>query len=347
MKHSALARLAAIVVVSAAIVTACGDDDSAGRTADTPAAGSRAPSGPAPTTSATAATGTVGAVGTTRIVETSRGPVEVPERAAAVVAGDYYGQYSLVDLGVTPVGITGGAPSGEPYASALADVPIVGDWAAADPEQVAAVTPDLVLLTVDTDDRLYDLLSEVAPTVEISFQQLSLEDVMTRVGQAVGREAEAARLISDYEARAAAIADEFADTLAATTWATFSPAEPGSWFLLSPEWPDNAVISRAGVQFSDAVVELGDSSDDYAAERSLEELTLLGDADVILVPADPDGNIDATMQPYLESPIWQALPAVQAGNVFPAPWGTSSIGMADDLLTALETILPEVTSPAT
>ncbi|MFT3853371.1 MAG: ABC transporter substrate-binding protein [Ilumatobacteraceae bacterium] len=339
-------RLAAIAVLGIALV-ACGSGDSSSTTptssATTAAATVAAPTvvaSDAPTT--TPPPSTPSTAGATRTIQTDRGPVDVPEAAERVVAADYYGQYTLVDLGLIPVGISGGAPANEPYASQLAGVPVVGDYNAPFVEQVAAVKPDLIIRTIDTDDDLYKQLSAVAPTVEISFQKLSLKDVITEIGDAVGRSDETARLTQAYDAHAARIATSNADALATTRWVTFSPAEGGQWFLLSPAWTDNAVLADAGVHFADAVVHLGEASDDYSAEQSLEQLPTLADADVILVPADPTGAVDATMQPFLDSPLWKALPAVVAGNVFPAPSGTSSLGMADELLDRLEQIIPEI-----
>lgn len=278
----------------------------------------------------------------TRVVETTRGPVEVPAAAERVVAADYYGQYPLVDLGLVPVGIVGGAPYNDPYASAVADVAVVGDWDGPFLESIAALEPDLILRTVDTDDHLYAGLSAIAPTVEISFQQLSFEEVMLEVGAAVGRPDAAAALVAEYHLRAEAIATEHAEVIATTKWVTFSPIGGGQWFLMSPAWPDNVVLGDAGIQFADAVVELGETSDDYAVERSWEAISLLVDADVILVPADADGKIDASMADIVDSPVWQTLPAVQAGNVFAAPSGTSSLGMAAELLERVDEIIPQI-----
>lgn len=278
----------------------------------------------------------------TRVIETGRGPVEVPATATRVVAADYYGQYPLVDLGVVPVGIVGGAPYNDPYASAVADAAVVGDWDGPFLEPIAALEPDLILRTVDTDDGLYAGLSVIAPTVEISFQQLSFEEVMLEVGAAVGRTEQAEALVAAYHVRAEQIAADHAEVIATTRWATLSPLEGGQWFLLSPAWPDNVVLGDAGIRFADAVVELGETSDDYAVERSLEAIALLADADVILVPADTEGEIDVSMAEIVDSAIWQTLPAVQAGNVFAAPSGTSSLGMAAELLDRVDEIIPQI-----
>ena len=117
---------------------------------------------------------------------------------------------------------------------------------------------------------------------------------MAAIGDAVGRPEEAAGLVRAYDEHAAAIATTHADALARTKRVTFNPADAGQWFLLSPAWTANAVLA---------------------------------DADVILVPADTTGAIDPIMQPFLDAPLWQALLAVTAGTVFPAPSGTSSLGM--------------------
>lgn len=281
----------------------------------------------------------------TRMVDTDKGPVEIPASPARVVCADYFGMFPLVDIGVVPVGISGGAGETEPYATELADAVVIGDYLDPELESVASVEPDVILRTIDTDDQLYEQLSGIAPTVVVSFEGLGLVEVVQQVGAIFGRDAEAAELVATYEARGAELADTYADVIEATTWATVSAAVDSQWFLLSPAWTDNEAISVAGIRFSDAVVEIGEESDDYAHERSLEQLDLLSDADVLLVTATPDGGIDPSMDPIMASPLWATLPAVQAGNVFAAPQGTSSLGMAIALLDVLDDVLGQVTVP--
>lgn len=135
-----------------------------------------------------------------RQVATDKGTITVPNRAERVVCADFYGAFAVVDLGLTPVGAAGEGydNTGDRYAPPLADVPSVGDFTEPDLEKVAAQRPDLILRTIDTDDKLYEQLQSIAPTAVISFQQLSLTDVAVRVGDVLGRADAATELEQQY-----------------------------------------------------------------------------------------------------------------------------------------------------
>lgn len=272
---------------------------------------------------------------TTRTIQTDRGPVELPVRPQRLACADFYGSFQAIDLGLTPVGISGGSSDLEPYKSRLKDVATIGDFERPDVEKLAAVRPDVILRTIDTDDALYEQLSKVAPTVEVSFQQLSLTEVTTRVANALNRERQAAELVRRHDQRAAGIRRAYADVLAATRWTQVSPAASGEWFLTSAAWTDNAVLIAAGVRLARA----GAAQKEPVKAYSLERMEMIADSDVIVVPAGEDGRTDPTMKEILAADVWQALPAVKRGRSYPLPPGTSSLGMALGLLDALEDVL--------
>lgn len=121
--------------------------------------------------------------------------------------------------------------SGPTYAPQLAKVPLFGDFATPDPEKVADTEPDLILRTIDTDDALYEQVAGIAPTVVISFQQLSLTEVAIRPEQA-------AALLAKYEGRCAEMRSTHADVLERFTF-TFAPvASDATFWTLGEKWTD-------------------------------------------------------------------------------------------------------------
>lgn len=277
----------------------------------------------------------------TRVVETDRGPVSVPAAPERVACADFFGAFTVVDLGLIPVGVSGSGyeNTGGEYPRKLDGIPAVGDFLEPNAERIAATQPDLILRTIDTDDELYDELSAVAPTVVISFQQLSLPEVALRVGDAIDRIDEAEALDARYRERCDDIATGFADVLSGRRFAYLSTAADGTWWTLGPAWTDTRVLVDAGVRLAEPSATQADPTQEYA----LEQLEILEPADVLLIPAGPDMVTSAPENTMVtDTPLWATLPAVRAGRVYAIPYGAASIGTAFMLQDRLRDVLSDL-----
>lgn len=314
--RSARTTLAALAALTAALLGACSD------------AGSEDPRTDPPSGSETTQTSD------TRVVATDKGDIEVPAQAARVVAADYFAGFTVMDLGVEPVGVAGSdySDQGETYANAAAEAAVVGDFLEVDYEAILATDPDLIVRSIDTDEETYDRLSQIAPTVVISFQGRSLTDVTASVGEALGRSDQATALIESYDEEAARLADAHASALEDLTFALVTPTGDGQWWLYGPGWTDLTVLTHAGLRLAPPA----DTMTEQTATYSMEELDLLAEADVILLDSYSD---NAELE---SSALWAGLPAVTGDRVFTITTGTSSIGNAMSLLAEAEAILTEV-----
>jgi hypothetical protein len=73
-------------------------------------------------------------------------------------------------------------------------------------------------------------------------------------------------------------------------------------------------------------------------EYSMEQVGVLAQTDVLLVPSTIDGTAEAPENaPLSGSSLWKQLPAVQAGRVFPVLNGAASLGTALELLEVFDT----------
>ncbi|MFJ8433285.1 ABC transporter substrate-binding protein [Kitasatospora sp. NPDC094019] len=191
-----LFALAAGLAAGAAL-TACGSDGPA-------AAGGSDTTG---TTGAAGTTGSAGTEGTPRVVRHARGESTVPPRAARVVVLDTDALDSAVTLGLTPVGATtvaAGAPlSAYLPAERLAGVRTVGVIGSPQLEVIAGLHPDLVLGNQVRDDKRYDELSKIAPTVLSRTTGPAWKENVRLHAEALGRQAEAAAAEQAYRAKAA------------------------------------------------------------------------------------------------------------------------------------------------
>ncbi|MDF1488720.1 ABC transporter substrate-binding protein [Tessaracoccus caeni] len=223
---------------------------------------------------------------TTREVDTDLGKVTVPGEATRVVAGDYFVGFTLMDLGVPLVGVSGSdySDQGETYSEGAKDAEMVGTWTDVDYEAILAAKPDLIVRGIDTDEDTYKRLSDIAPTVVISFQGLSLNEVTQRVGDVVGRSDKATELIEELETRTTKIKTEHADALADNTFDLVTPTGDGQWWLYGPAWTDLTVLTQAGAQLG--VTAAGQT--EQVVPYAYEQLDILEEADVILTDAYTD-----------------------------------------------------------
>ncbi|MFF4814130.1 ABC transporter substrate-binding protein [Kitasatospora sp. NPDC001309] len=133
--------------------------------------------------------------GGTRTVQHARGTSTVPDRAARVVALDTDALDSVVTLGLSPVGATTvseGAPfPGYLPAERLAGTKAVGAIGQPNLEAIAALRPDLILSNQVRDDKRYDQLSRIAPTVLSRTTGPTWKENVRLHAEAMGRAAEA------------------------------------------------------------------------------------------------------------------------------------------------------------
>jgi iron complex transport system substrate-binding protein len=116
-----------------------------------------------------AATLLLGLVGVqAREITHAMGTTEVPDTPLRVVILTNEGTEALLHLGVTPVGAAqswDGDPWYDHLADKLADATSVGVETGINLELVAALQPDLILGTKVRQEKIYDQLSAIAPTV--------------------------------------------------------------------------------------------------------------------------------------------------------------------------------------
>ncbi|MFE7558686.1 ABC transporter substrate-binding protein [Kitasatospora sp. NPDC057500] len=142
-----------------------------------------------------------------RVVRHARGESTVPARAGRVVVLDTDALDSAVTLGITPVGATtvaAGAPlSAYLPAERLAGTRTVGTIGAPDLEAVAALRPDVILGNQVRDDKRYDELSKIAPTVLSRTTGPAWKENVRLHAEALGRQSEAATAEQAYRAKLA------------------------------------------------------------------------------------------------------------------------------------------------
>jgi iron complex transport system substrate-binding protein len=280
--------LRAIAVIAALSLTACAgpaDDD----TGNTPTGDSSDAAFP-------------------RTVEHAMGSTEIPERPERVVVLDTGELDSALSLGVTPVGAVTTAVDSEflsYLAEDAAEVEVVGTIAEPDLESIAALAPDLILSNVVRHEDIYDQLAQIAPTVFAADVGDTWKENLLLDAEALGLEDEAATLLEEFEADAAALGQDIgapADTTISTVR-----------FVGGVIRAYNA-DSFIGTVMADIGLDHLQVPADRAtfAELSAEEVTR-ADADIVLYssygPAADSGEAQV-----VAGPLWPRLTAVAEGR---------------------------------
>ncbi|WP_339189542.1 MULTISPECIES: ABC transporter substrate-binding protein [unclassified Paenibacillus] len=217
----------------------------------------------------------------------------------------------LVTLGVTPVAqwSTGERPqqylqdtlSGVKEISFANGVP--------SPESVVDLEPELIIFPTAfyAQNGVYENYSQIAPTYVFKNALGNVVEATETIAKLLGLEDKATEAIAAYDTKLEATKAQLA-SVSAGKKAIYINANARAIFLVGNFHYGGYVLSELG--FAQSALVEGEMS----ADISLEMLSDL-DADYIFIN-DNDGLGDAFLADIKASPLWKALPAVQAGKVF-------------------------------
>ncbi|WP_436771116.1 iron-siderophore ABC transporter substrate-binding protein [Yinghuangia sp. YIM S09857] len=307
--HRGLRRLAAAGVAAALALglAACGDDkDDADSTSSSPSAAASAPAASPPPAAAYPVSITH-KLGTTTIKE-------APKRIVALGEAD---QDAALALAVSLTGMVettppdGIAPWAKPKLGASKPEIITMGENGAPIEKVLALKPDLILANTDYwIEQEYEKLSKIAPTTafETGPSQDTWQQVTRQVGKALGKSAEAEKLVTDLEAKITAVGTTYPE-VKGKTFALTNAQNAGTIAVLKDK-SDGGVklLNGFGMTFPDSIANLPGAG--FAAELSMERLDVL-EVDVLL----SNYNADADLQKAIEAnPQFAKLNVVKRGS---------------------------------
>ncbi len=283
----------------------------------------------------------------TRTFEAQNGAVEIPADPQRIVACGY-ATLPLIQAGADLAAVCEWTREienmDEETLAAYEALPKVapdGSVAALDYEAVTAARPDLIILGVPARAREeLDMakLEALAPVVFLGpTDPGQWRELGEQYADAAGVADAYGEFKQDYEARAAEISQAYAGPLGDLKFAGLCSAcgiEPGEFFREYASSYTTNLFDDLGLEFPG---EPADPEDVHGEYLSLEQMPAnLAEADVIVYGVDADGSVPPELQAVFDSPLWQNLPAVRAGNLVPVRHANAAT--YETALLALESI---------
>lgn len=256
-------------------------------------------------------------------IEHAFGETTVPADPTNVVTLGWGSTDAAIALGVIPVAIPFDSYAGDengvlPWVSdaldeAGAETPtILPDLPDEPPyEAIAEADPDVILAVYSgITEEQYEKLSEIAPTVAYPGEAWSTpwRDVVTTVGEALGKSDEAKTVLADIDDQIAAKAEEHPEFAGKTIAAVWDIA--GTFYVYKKEDPRVEFMLDLGFENAPAVDELANGDSTFFYTLSYEQLDKLK-ADVVLSYSDTQAEADT----FLTAPQTSVIPAVADGTV--------------------------------
>ncbi|ROT28197.1 ABC transporter substrate-binding protein [Micromonospora sp. HM5-17] len=276
--------------------------------------------------------------GETRTITHAMGTTRVPAHPRRVVVLDTDKIDTALSLGVTPVGAAKAAESeGFPTyfgADRVAAIAPVGLLTEPDLEAISALQPDLILGSKFRQEKFYDELSAIAPTVFTERVGITWKENFLLDGQALGKEQEAKELLAAYEKRAREIGAKIGNPgERKISVVRFRPTEIR---VYGPESFCGIVLGDVGLGRPERQL-LANKADKRFDAVSPERISEV-DGDVIFVTAF-GAKAEAERSKVTGGSLWKNLSAVKAGRAYPV---SDEIWMLGIGVTAAGKILDDI-----
>lgn len=277
-----------------------------------------------------------GSGGETQQITHAMGSTAVPLKPQRVVVLDTDKIDTAATLGVKLVGAarTSEVDAFPSYVGNLGDVKPVGLLAEPDLEAIAALKPDLILGSKFRQEKFYDELSAIAPTVFTEKVGVTWKENFLLDGRALGQEQKARDSLAAYEKRAKDLGASIPNAAAVkVSIVRFMPAEIR---VYGPEGFSGIVVKDVGLGRPER--QLLANKDDKRFDKVSPERIAEVDGDVIFVCAY-GAKAEDQRTTVTAGNLWKELSAVKAGKVYPVTDETWMTGIG---VTAASRILDDL-----
>lgn len=268
----------------------------------------------------------------TRTIEHAMGKTEVPENPQRVVVLTNEGVEAVLSMGVKPVG-TVKSWTGDPWykhlEKDLEGVKVVGDEHQPNLETIASLKPDLIIGNKMRQEKVYDQLSAIAPTVFSEQLRGDWKVNFKLYAQALNKEAEGQKVLADYQKKVEEVRKNAGDLLKQKVSVIRFLA--GKTRIYQLDSFSGVILKEVG--FARPEIQ---NKDDFAMEVGKERIPDM-DGDILFYftyeTGDSAGNKQE--QEFTQDPLWKNLNAVKNGRAFKVDdviWNTAGGVKAANLM---------------
>jgi iron complex transport system substrate-binding protein len=173
------------------------------------------------------------------------------------------------------------------------------EGATIDPEAVAALAPDLIVaITAGLTQEEYDTFSRIAPTIvqpkgDIAYNS-AWQDTTRLVGKALGRDAEADKLVTDLEARFEEAKAAYPNLSGKKAMVAGVSTGGANWFAYSSGDARGRFLTSLGMTVPEEIDQA--AGDSFYVEFSTEQISTLDRADVVAWLEITSGSAEARIE---------------------------------------------------
>ncbi|APH01865.1 iron-siderophore ABC transporter substrate-binding protein [Janibacter indicus] len=256
-------------------------------------------------------------------IKSSLGTAEITEKPEKVVTLGQGSTETSIALGTIPVGMeeyawaadkSGYTPwVNEAVKDEGGELPeFVGAGEELDMEKIVELEPDVILAPWSgITQEQYDSLSEIAPTVAYPDQAWSIDwdEQIEIIGQALGQEDDAAKLVTDLEKQLADEAKKHPDWKNYTF--SYVYTTPDTLGVFKPTEQRADMVRKLGLKSDPAVDKMKETEGTDSAVIGYENADKLNDSDLIFTfYSDPKAKKQA-----MSNKLYASIPAIKAGAV--------------------------------
>ncbi len=275
--------------------------------------------------------------------------VTLPQRPTRIVA-DVNAAAPLWDFGIRPIAVSGWTvDTPAAFGNVPLDTPVI-NAVIGEPEPDIEKLIDLgaelfVTISWGPDDvwsftsiKAYERTQQAVPVIALSVAEVADENLLgfVSLAEALGADLESPELVQakdDYEAAIEAMKAATAEKSDLTTFFGYISLAENVWYAaFPPDWSDLSWYRSLGLNIVDPDVEPGEFWEIVSHEEAIKYPT------DIFFNSTRAGT--ATLEELQASPLFNAHPAIAAGQV--APWTQDFIlsyqGLTDALITVIEAL---------
>ncbi|MFE4524970.1 ABC transporter substrate-binding protein [Cytobacillus firmus] len=270
---------------------------------------------------------------TSYTIEHAMGTTKLDKAPEKVVILTNEGTEALLSLGVTPVGAVQswtGDPWYDHIADDMKDVQVVGTESEVNVEAIAALQPDLIIGNKMRQEKIYDQLNDIAPTVFAETLRGDWKENFELYAKALNKEEEGKKVLADYDSRIEEIKTSLGDKL--NQEVSIVRFMAGDVRIYHKDSFSGVILDQIGLARPES-----QNVDDFAEVNATKERIPAMDGDVLFyfTYETGDGEANKLAKEWIEDPLFKNLKVAQEGNVHEVSdtiWNTAGGVIAANLL---------------